>query len=60
MFTVAIQAGKLLQRPRTRLLVEDNVLKWFFEREQSEAVRNRRRARPAGQAIWFGSRTACD
>ena len=41
MFTLAIQAGKLLQRPHIPMLVEDNVRTGFFERAQFEAVRNR-------------------
>ncbi len=41
MFTLAIQAGKLLQRPHIPMLAEDNVRQGFFEREQFEAVRNR-------------------
>ena len=41
MFTLAIQAGKLLQRPHIPMLAEHNVRKGFFEREQFEAVRNR-------------------
>ena len=41
MFTLAIQAGKLLQRPHIPMLAEDNVRKGFFERAQFEAVRNR-------------------
>jgi site-specific recombinase XerD len=41
MFTLAIQAGKLLQRPFIPMLAEDNVRKGFFERTHFEAVRNR-------------------
>jgi integrase len=41
MFTLAVQAGKLLQRPHIPMLVERNVRKGFFERAQFEAVRNR-------------------
>jgi integrase len=41
MFTLAIQAGKLLQRPHIPMLVERNVRKGFFERAQFEAVRHR-------------------
>ncbi len=41
MFTLAIQAGKLLQRPHIPMLAEHNVRKGFFERAQFEAVRNR-------------------
>lgn len=41
MFTLAIQAGKLLQRPHIPMLVERNVRQGFFERAQFEAVRNR-------------------
>jgi integrase len=41
MYTLAIQAGKLLQRPHIPMLVERNIRKGFFEREQFEAVRNR-------------------
>ena len=39
MFTLAIQAGKVLQRPYIPMLKEDNVRKGFFERTQFEAVR---------------------
>jgi len=41
MYSLAIQAGKLLQRPHIPMLTEDNVRKGFFERAQFEAVRNR-------------------
>src|ERR1700692_349260 len=41
MFTLAIQAGKLLQRPYIPMLTEDNIRKGFFERAQFDAVRNR-------------------
>ena len=41
MFTLAIQAGKLLARPHIPMLAEDNVRQGFFEREQFEAVRHR-------------------
>ena len=40
MFTLAIQAGKLLQRPHIPMLVENNVRKGFFERAQFDAVRS--------------------
>ena len=40
MFTLAVQAGKLLQRPHIPMLAEDNVRQGFFERAQFEAVRN--------------------
>jgi integrase len=49
MFTLAIQAGKLLQRPHIPMLAEDNVRKGFFERAQFEAVRNR--LAPTYQAV---------
>lgn len=39
MFTLAIQAGKLLQRPHIAMLKEHNVRRGFFEREQFESVR---------------------
>jgi len=41
MFTLAVQAGKLLTRPHVPMLVERNVRKGFFERAQFEAVRHR-------------------
>jgi hypothetical protein len=41
MCTLAIQAGKFLQRPHIPMLVERNARKGFFERGQFEAVRNR-------------------
>jgi integrase len=40
MFTLAMQAGKILYRPHIPLLNEDNVRTGFFEREQFESVRN--------------------
>lgn len=49
MFTLAIQAGRLLQRPHIPMLAEDNVRKGFFERAKFEAVRNR--LPPTYQAI---------
>lgn len=39
MFTLAMQAGKVLRRPYIPLLQEDNVRRGFFEREQFEQVR---------------------
>lgn len=39
MFTLAVQAGRLIQQPYIPLLAEDNVRKGFFERAQFEAVR---------------------
>ncbi len=44
MFTLAMQAGKVLQRPYIPMLKEDNVRKGFFERDQFEAVRRRLKA----------------
>ncbi len=41
MFTLAVQAGKLLQRPYIPMLIERNARKGFFERDQFDAVRNR-------------------
>jgi len=38
MFVLAMQAGKLTQRPHIPMLAEDNVRTGFFEREQYEAV----------------------
>jgi integrase len=38
MFTLAVQAGKLLHRPHIPLLREDNVRKGFFESDQLAAV----------------------
>ena len=49
MFSLAIQAGKLLQRPYIPMLAEDNVRTGFFERAQFEAVRNH--LAPVYQAI---------
>jgi integrase len=49
MFTLAIQAGKLLQRPHIPMIAEDNIRKGFFERAQFEAVRNR--LHPTYQAL---------
>ena len=39
MFSLAIQAGKLLHRPYIPMLREDNVRQGFFERDQFDAVR---------------------
>lgn len=39
MFTLAMQAGKILYRPHIPMLKEDNVRTGFFEREQFETVR---------------------
>lgn len=39
MFTLAVQAGKVLQRPHIPMLQERNTRKGFFERAQFEAVR---------------------
>ena len=41
MFVLAIQAGKLLQKPHIPLLNEDNVRVGFFEREEFDAVLSR-------------------
>ena len=41
MFNLAIQAGKLLQKPHIPLLREDNVRVGFFERDQFLAVLTR-------------------
>ena len=38
MFSLAIQAGKLLQKPHFPMLREDNIRKGFFEREQYQAM----------------------
>jgi len=38
MYTLAIQAGKLLTRPHVPLLAENNVRTGFFEREQFDSV----------------------
>lgn len=40
-FNLAIQAGKLLQKPHIPLLKEDNVRKGFFERDQYLAILSR-------------------
>jgi integrase len=39
MFTLAMQAGKILHRPHIPMLQENNVRTGFFEREQFESVR---------------------
>jgi len=39
MYTLAIQSGKLLQRPHIPMLAERNARQGFFERSQFEAVR---------------------
>lgn len=39
MFTLAVQAGKLLQRPYIPMLAEDNIRQGFFERSHFDAVR---------------------
>jgi integrase len=38
MFNLALQAGKLLQKPHFPMLREDNVRKGFFERDQYQAI----------------------
>jgi hypothetical protein len=38
MFTLAVQAGRLLYRPHIPMLRENNVRTGFFEREQFESV----------------------
>lgn len=40
MFTLAVQAGKLLHRPHISMLRENNVRTGFFERAEFEAVRS--------------------
>lgn len=40
-FSLAIQSGKLLQKPHIALLKEDNVRVGFFERDQFQAVLQR-------------------
>jgi integrase len=40
MYTLAVQAGKLLHRPHIPMLEERNVRAGFFERDQFEAVRS--------------------
>lgn len=44
MFTLAIQAEKILQRPYIPMLKEDNVRKRFFERVEFDAVRAKLKA----------------
>ena len=46
MFVLAIDAGKLLHRPRIRMLKENNVRTGFFERDEFEAVRSHLPAPP--------------
>jgi len=41
MFTLAVRAGKLMQRPHIPMLKENNARKGFFERAQFEAVRTK-------------------
>ncbi len=41
MFSLSVQAGKLLHKPHIPMLRESNVRTGFFERSQFEAVRNR-------------------
>jgi integrase len=60
MFTLAMQAGKLLAKPYIPMLDEDNVRQGFFERAQFEAVRDRLPARLQGVttvAYYTGWRT---
>ena len=54
MYSLAIQAGKILRRPYIPMLQEDNIRKGFFERAQFEAVRAICRRGCAG---WRRSRT---
>jgi integrase len=41
MFSLAVQAGKLIAKPHIPMLKENNVRTGFFDREQFEAVRRR-------------------
>jgi integrase len=50
MFSLAIQSGKLLQKPHIALLKEDNVRVGFFERDQFQAVLQR--LAPAVRAVF--------
>lgn len=59
MFTLAIDAGKLIARPKIHMLAEHNARQGFFEREQFAAVLTR--LSPALQAVvtlayWTGWR----
>lgn len=49
-YTLAMQAGKVLQRPHVPMLKEDNVRTGFFERAQFEGVRARLKP-PLAQAV---------
>jgi len=55
MFNLAIQAGKLLQKPHIPMLKEDNVRVGFFERDQFQAMLHRlpEAARPAATFAYI-------
>jgi integrase len=52
-FTLAMQAGQVLQRPYIPMLKEDNIRTGFFEREQFDAVRRHLQA-PLDHAVTLG------
>src|SRR6266545_3415927 len=55
MFNLAIQAGKLLQKPHIPMLKEDNVRVGFFDRDQFQAMLHRlpEAARPAATFAYI-------
>lgn len=52
MFSLAMQAGKVIRRPHIPMLREDNTRKGFFERVQFDAVRARLPKRVQGVATF--------
>jgi integrase len=58
-YTLAMQEGKVLQRPHVPMLKEDNVRKGFFERAQFEGVRARLKP-PLAQAVTLAYYTGSE
>ncbi len=57
MFSLAIQAGKLLHKPYIPMLKENNVRTGFFEREQFESIRDHLQPPPFRGVVAFAYAT---